>query len=58
MEMTRRQQLISQLRMALFLMERPARKDDDSIIFEIAETEFEFSVEALDECPTRGGEGE
>jgi len=48
MKMTRRQQLIGQMRTALSLLERPSY-NNESIIFDVAETEFEFTTEQLDE---------
>ena len=46
--MTRRGQLIQQLREALGELTRPA-DDDDSVVFTVADTEFEFEQEALAE---------
>jgi len=48
--MTRRQQLITQMRQALNDLQSPAFEDyNETIVFEIAETEFEFSMEDLKE---------
>lgn len=43
--MTRREQLIQQLRSALNLLERPG---EEEVVFEVADTEFDFTAEDLE----------
>ena len=47
---TLREHLISQLRSALNELESPSQNNDDvTVIFEVAETQFEYDVEQLDQ---------
>lgn len=45
--MTRRQQLIAQLRGALNQLETPERFAEETVCFTVAETEFEFDKQSL-----------
>jgi len=48
--MTRREQLISQMRRALYELQRPELEDyNTEIVFDIADTEFDFTMEELNE---------
>jgi hypothetical protein len=47
--MTRREQLIGQLRAALGMLEKPIWEGDDTdVVFDVAETEFDFTGDELD----------
>jgi hypothetical protein len=47
--MIRREQLIGQLRAALRMLEKPIWEGDDmEVVFEVAETEFDFTGEDLE----------
>ncbi len=46
--MTRRQQLIRQLRCTLGELERP-ELEEETLVFTVADTEFEFDADALNE---------
>lgn len=45
--MTRRQQLIQQMREALHMLQCSTRYEDEEVVFTIADTEFDFTGEDL-----------